>query len=238
MSTEPDIVTRQAVCRWAAQPPTLDGKLDDPCWKEAVVIDRFASFWDKTPRTGTKAYLAWDDEALYYAATMTDAELRAYGTRHNDSLWDGDVFELFFKPSPRKPEYYEFQANPRGLIFEVAWPRRGHDFGDFTKLAPLGTRAVVALDGTLDRPGDRDRAGPSRPGSPGRPSPPLAASPGPGTRGSSPSAVTTTARRGTEPVLMSSAPLTAPSFHQYEDYGSLRFEGPDDTSGVKVGSRQ
>src|SRR4051794_24236753 len=44
LSTEPEIVTRQAVCRRADRPPVLDGKLDDPCWKEAVVIDRFASF--------------------------------------------------------------------------------------------------------------------------------------------------------------------------------------------------
>src|SRR3954452_7629056 len=27
-STEPDIFSRQAVCRWAAKPPVLDGKLD------------------------------------------------------------------------------------------------------------------------------------------------------------------------------------------------------------------
>ena len=46
---EPDMVTRQAVCRWAAKPPVLDGKLDDPCWKNAAVIDRFASFWNKDP---------------------------------------------------------------------------------------------------------------------------------------------------------------------------------------------
>ena len=31
---------------------------------------------------------------------------------------------------------------------------------------------------------------------------------------------------GTEPVLMSSAPQTKPSFHRYEDYGRLTFEGP------------
>ena len=43
-----EIVTRQAVCRWAAQPPLLDGKLDDRCWQKAVVIDRFATFWTDT----------------------------------------------------------------------------------------------------------------------------------------------------------------------------------------------
>lgn len=226
LSTEPDIVTRQAVCRWAAQPPKLDGKLDDPCWKEAVPIDRFASFWDKTPRSGTKAFLAWDDEALYYAATMTDAELRAFGTKRNDSLWDGDVFELFFKPSARKPEYYEFQANPRGLIFEVAWPRRGHDFGDFTKLAPLGGKAVVALEGTLDRPGDRDRGWAVEARIPWSAFATTGGKPRPGDSWLFALCRYDYGPQGTEPVLMSSAPLTAASYHQYEDYGTLRFEGP------------
>ena len=158
-------MTREAVCRWAARPPVLDGKLDDRCWQDAVAITQFASYWDKkTPRAGTRAYLVWDDEALYYAATMTDAELRSYGTHRNDSLWDGDVFEMFFKPSADGPEYYEFQANPRELIFECAFPRRGDYPKDFDQAPVLGNKAVVRLDGTLDQPGDTrhelDRRGP------------------------------------------------------------------------------
>jgi hypothetical protein len=226
LTTEPDIVTRQAVCRWAAKPPVLDGKLDDPCWKEAAVIDRFASFWDKTPRAGTKAYLAWDDKAIYYAATMTDAELRAFGTRRNDSLWDGDVFELFFKPKAAKPEYYEFQANPRGLIFEVAWPARGHDFGDFTRLPPLGGKAVVTVDGTLDHPGDRDKGWTVEARISWSAFATTGGKPRPGDAWLFALCRYDYGPEGSEPVLMSSAPLREPSYHRYEDYGTLRFEGP------------
>ena len=39
---EVDMVTRRAVCRWAAEPPVLDGKLDDRCWQKGAVIDHFA----------------------------------------------------------------------------------------------------------------------------------------------------------------------------------------------------
>ncbi len=33
-------------------------------------------------------------------------------------------------------------------------------------------------------------------------------------------------RWANKPVQMSSAPLTQLSFHRYEDFGALRFEGP------------
>ena len=70
-------VTREAVCRWADQAPTIDGKLDEPAWKTAAVIDRFPSFWKEAhpgPAHATKARLLWDRDALYYAAEMTDAD--------------------------------------------------------------------------------------------------------------------------------------------------------------------
>src|SRR5207249_11622265 len=55
-----------------------------------------------------------------------------------------------------KPEYYEFQANPRALVFECAFPRRGDYPKDLTKAPILGNKAVVTLSGTLDDPTDRD----------------------------------------------------------------------------------
>ena len=220
-------VTRQATCKWAVRPPVLDGKLDDPCWKQAVPIDRFASFWTKsqTPRPGTIAYLAWDDAALYYAALMSDAELRAYGARRNDSLWDGDVFELFFKPSDKKPEYYEFQGNPKELVFEAAWPKRGGDYGDLTKLAPLGSKAVVEIKGTLDHPGDKDESWTVEGRIPWSAFAMTGGKPKPGDEWLFALCRYDYGPKGTEPSLMSSAPLTKPSFHRYEDYGKLRFEG-------------
>jgi hypothetical protein len=223
---EREIVTKQAVCRWAAQPPVLDGKLDDPCWRQAAVIDRFASFWTKTPRQGTRAYLVWDNEALYYAASMTDRELRSHGTVRNDSLWDGDVFELFFKPSAERPEYYEFQANPNSLVFEVAWPKRGEDFGDLRKLPELGSKAVVVVDGTLDHPGDQDRGWTVEARIPWSAFALTGGKPRPGDSWLFALCRYDYGPEGTKPVLMSSAPLSRSSFHRYEDYGTLRFEGP------------
>ena len=162
-------VTREAVCHRVDKAPVIDGKLDDPAWSSAQVIDRFPAFWDRADTgPGTQARLVWDDDALYFAATMTDAELRAFGTKHNDRLWLGDVFELFFKPFADRPEYYEFQVNPRSVVLELAFPKRGFDFATLAARPPMGMTAVAVVDGTLDQPGDRDRAGAPRGASPGR----------------------------------------------------------------------
>ena len=223
-----DIVTRAAVCRWAEEPPVLDGKLDDRCWQRAAVIDRFASFWASPPkrRSGTFGYLVWDDDALYYAGSMMDAELRSFGTKRNDHLWNGDVFELFLKPSESRPEYYEFQANPRGVIFEAPFPKRGHDFGGFAKAPVLGSKAAVALKGTLDQPGDRDEGWSVEGRIPWSAFAPSGGKPKPGDDWHFAICRYDYGKEGTDPVTMSSAPLSKSSFHRYEDYGTLRFEGP------------
>ena len=79
------LATHEATCRKVTKAPKLDGKLDDDAWKQAKLIDRFPSYWAGVdPKSGMKAWLAWDDEALYFAATMPDAELKSFGTKRND----------------------------------------------------------------------------------------------------------------------------------------------------------
>jgi hypothetical protein len=226
-STSSHEVTLQATCRWAAQPPVLDGKLDDPCWKAAARIDRFGAFWSRTsaPPKATAAYLVWDDDALYYAGSMTDAELRSFGTKRNDSLWNGDVFELFFKPRTDRPEYYEFQANPRGVVFEMFIPGSDHKPVEYAAEPLLGSRAVVALDGTLDRPGDRDVGWSVEGRIPWSAFAPTGGRPKPGDEWRFALCRYDYGPKGTRPVLTSSAPLAQPNFHRHEDYGKLRFEG-------------
>jgi hypothetical protein len=219
--------TREAVCRRATSPIVLDGKADEPAWAEAEVIDRFPSYWSHTDSArGTRARLLWDDSALYVFATMPDAELRSFGTQRNDRLWEGDVFELFFKPYDDRPEYYEFQVNPRSVILELAFPRRGYDFKTLAARPPMGFAAVAVADGTVDHPGDRDRSWSVEGRIPWSIFGPTGGRPQPGATWRFALCRYDYGPQGTEPILMSSAPLTQPSFHRYEDYGRLLFQGP------------
>lgn len=220
-------VTRQAVCKWVETPPRLDGKLDDPAWAKAVPIERFSAFWEKKDvGTGTRAYMVWDKDALYFAGTMTDTEMRSFGRKRNDTLWFGDVFELFLKPEAEKPAYYEFQVNPASVILELAFAKRGEDFATLAARPPMGLEAVAVVDGTLDKPGDKDKGWTVEGKIPWSVFSPTGGRPKPGARWLFALCRYDYGPEGTKPVLMSSAPLTQPSFHRHEDYGTLTFEAP------------
>lgn len=215
----------RVTCRFVAKPPVLDGNLDDDAWKHAEVIKTFPSFWNGRPSDeSTQAMLVWDDDALYFAATMKDKELRAFGTKRNDALWNGDVFELFFKPSAEAPAYYEYQANPRSVILELAWPKRNDNFRRIASEPPTGMTAVARVEGTLDQPGDTDTSWRVEGKIPWSAFKLTGGKPQAGAAWLFALCRYDYGPEGTEPLLMSCAPLTMPSFHRYEDYGTLTFE--------------
>ena len=222
--------TREAECRWAEKAPKIDGKLDDPAWKAAAVIDRFPSFWKKAvpgPAHATRAKLVWDKDALYFAGELTDAEIRAFGTQQNDHLWEGDVFELFFKPSKDHPDYFEFQVNPNSVRFEASFGAGHKPTVPFEARKSLGMSAVAVPSITPSQPGTAPKGWTVEGRIPWTAFEPTAARPEPG------SSWTFALCRydyygpeKTEPILMSSAPLTQANFHRFEDYGRLLFQGP------------
>jgi hypothetical protein len=158
---------------------------------------------------------------------MTDPEIRPFGTRQNDHLWNGDVFELFFKPSRERPEYFEFQVNPKSVLFESAFLARNRPVVPFDARKPLGMSAIAVTSITSDRPGDATKGWTVEGRIPWTAFAPTFARPEPGETWSF--ALCRYDYFGpekTEPILMSSAPLTQPNFHRFEDYGRLHFEGP------------
>ena len=80
----------------------------------------------------------------------------AFGTKRNDTLWEGDVFELFFKPNSANARLFRVSGeSAHGRVRDGLSEAWGRPFA-FTKAPLLGSKAVVELKGTLDQPGDRD----------------------------------------------------------------------------------
>ena len=220
-------------CRWTDHPIVLNPTNPDPAWKNAVVIEHFQKFWEqgdaRTPKVNTRAMLLWDADYLYFRAEMEDTDLYSYGTRHQDFLWNGDVFELFFKPAEDKPAYYEFEVNPGNVDLELAFPDKPSKvkFDDIVSGTKIDMKTSVALRGTVNKPDDKDEGWTVEGRIPFKDLTLTGGKPEAGAtwkfalqrwdHESPPSKVQ-------EPS--SSAPLTKPDFHRTEDYSPLHFVGP------------
>jgi hypothetical protein len=221
-------VVRAAECRWTADEITLDGKLDEPAWAKAEVLQDFAVFWQKRKaKTATRARLLWNDRYLYFAAEMEDSDLFADVKERNGILWDNDVFELFFKPSAERRMYYEFQVNALNARLELFLPSRGSGgYRRFAKEPSLGMESAVRLQGTLNDWHDTDTGWTVEGRIPWSAFRPTGGRPRPGTKWRFALCRYDYSVAFERPELSSTAPLTQSDFHRYEDYGELTFVAP------------
>ena len=204
----------------------IDGRLDEAAWKNAEPLTAFAVFWQKrAAKTATKARLLWDDDNLYFSAEMQDDDLFALTKNRNGMTWEDDVFELFFKPSA-KPAYYEFQVNALNTHLELFLPSRGAGgYRRFASRTKLGMESAVKLSGTLNRHEDRDRGWTVEGRLPWSAFAATGGRPKTGDRWKFALCRYDYSAYLEAPELSSTAPLTRPDFHHYEDYGELVFVG-------------
>ena len=94
---------------------TIDGKLNDPAWKDAAVVE-FQFPWDF--QTGAKqktvARLLWDDENLYVGYDAEDSDVVAHYDKRDDPTYKDDAVELFIFPGKNRNLYYGLEMNARG----------------------------------------------------------------------------------------------------------------------------
>jgi len=100
----------------------LDGRLDEPAWQRAPLLDRF---WENYPQAEveapvrTEARFAYDSHALYVAIRAFDpamGELRAPFARRDNVLSDQDMVVLFLDPVGARKFAHFYRVNPRGSI--------------------------------------------------------------------------------------------------------------------------
>lgn len=82
----------------AAQPPAIDGDLDDPVWQSAPVITDFTQMdpeEGKPAKDDTTVRVAYDEEAIYFALFMEDADgATPLLARRDSDLNNGDYVRI------------------------------------------------------------------------------------------------------------------------------------------------
>ena len=134
----------------------VDGRLDEPAWKNAAAVS-FVFPWEQ--QTGAKqptaARLLWDSKNLYVGYQCEDTEITAQFLEHDDPVYRDDAVEIFINPNPAESlEYYGLEMNARAVLFEyfATWPK----LRILRRLDFTGVQISTHLDGTLNVGGDKD----------------------------------------------------------------------------------
>jgi len=103
-----------------AQPPAIDGRLDDASWAGAAHITQFVQRrpLDGAPATEqTEIYIAYDSDRLYFGiyAHYSDPSLVRANRVDRDQIWSDDRVSVIFDPFRDQQRGYRFAINAYGV---------------------------------------------------------------------------------------------------------------------------
>jgi hypothetical protein len=153
---------RGYVCYRAADPITLDGKLDDEAWKAAPWTDDFVDIeGDRRPppRFRTRVKMLWDDKYLYIGAELEEPHVQATNTKRDSYIFHEDNdFEVFLNPDGNNHNYAELEMNARNTVWDLRLKKPYRDGGEAEDAWDIpGLKTAVHVNGTLNDPRDLDK---------------------------------------------------------------------------------
>ena len=142
-------------------PIKIDGKLDEPSWSAAAWTEAFVDIEGARrprPRFATRAKMLWDDEWFYIAAEIEEPDVWATLTERDSVIFRDNDFEVFIDPDGDTHAYYELEVNALGTPWDLLLIKPYRDGGPAINGWNIdGLKVGVYVQGTLNRPGDRDQ---------------------------------------------------------------------------------
>lgn len=148
----------------------IDGKLDEDAWRMAPGTGPFVDVASGRPNpsapVGGSAKMLWNEEGLYFGFDVRDGDIVGGfdKAKKDPHLWTKDTVEIMVDPDGDgdNKDYYEIQINPQNLVFDTHFdaynePKKEPDgpFGHQEWSSKV--KSAVTVNGTLDKPGDKDR---------------------------------------------------------------------------------
>jgi hypothetical protein len=114
-------------------PPVIDGRLDDPVWRNTPPLAGFKTFipdFDREPSQKTVAYMAYDAENLYFAFKCYDREpdkIKA-AVASRDTIRTDDFICINLDSFNDQQSLYAFYVNPLGIQTDSRFASGKEDF--------------------------------------------------------------------------------------------------------------
>lgn len=144
------------ICKRAAEPLLLDGRLDKPFWQAADWTEDFVDIeGDLRPRPAkrTRVKMMWDDEYFYFGAELMEDQIWATLTERDSVIFYDNDFEIFIDPDGDTHQYYEFEINALNTVWDLLLVKPYRDGGPPVNGWDIsGLKTAVHIDGELNRP--------------------------------------------------------------------------------------
>ncbi|MEW4369635.1 carbohydrate-binding family 9-like protein [Paenibacillus kandeliae] len=149
------------VCRRAVGQSDWSGRLDQPFWQHAEWTDVFVDIEGHLrphPTKQTRVKMLWDDDYFYIAAEMLEDEIWAYQTERDSVIFYDNDFEIFIDPDGDTHQYYEFEINALGTVWDLLLVKPYRDDGPPINGWDIsGLKTAVHIDGQLNNPAADNR---------------------------------------------------------------------------------
>jgi hypothetical protein len=150
------------ICYRAGGLLVIDGKLDEPSWKKAAWTEDFVDIEGSLkpkPRFRTRAKILWDESFLYISAELEEPDVWGTLTKRDSIIFLDNDFEVFIDPDADTHNYYELEINALGTEWDLFLIRPYRDTGPAIHAWDIqDLKTKVNVDGTLNKPGDKDRS--------------------------------------------------------------------------------
>lgn len=148
-------------CLRARGDVAIDGRLDDPAWREAPWTDAFVDIegdLKPAPRLRTRVKMLWNADHLLFGAELEEPDLWATLDERDAVIFLDNDFEVFIDPDGDVHDYFELEINALNTVWDLFLVRPYRDGGPALHAWDIpGLLHAVHLDGTLNDPSDSDR---------------------------------------------------------------------------------
>ncbi len=154
------LIASEYLCQTVRTKPSLEGFVTGNGWDDLPWSQNFVDITgqgDRQPWLRTRVKMGWDKDFLYVGVEMEEPHVWGTITRKNEQMFEDNDFEIFLDPDSDGLNYYEFEINALGTIWELSLPKPYKDGG----LPVLGCNikglvSAVGVKGTLNDPSDSD----------------------------------------------------------------------------------
>lgn len=152
---------RRYYCQRVTEPIQIDGSMSDPQWNNLPWTDDFVDITGEEslkPYFRTRMKMAWDENFFYFAAELEEPHVWGTITEKNAVIFEDNDFEIFIDPDCDGLNYYEFEINALGTIWELSLPKPYGEGGVPVLGCNIeGLKSAVHANGPINDPSSENK---------------------------------------------------------------------------------